>query len=787
MGFVRSKLVIITLLLALPVHAATETDPQPPTERVLAGSVSCRQCHEKFYELWSTSRHGLAMQPYTYEFAQQNVTAQNATMKIGEYEYRAWIGPEEGWVCEAGPEGEKRYGIAQVMGGKNVYYFLAPLERGRLQTLPLAYDVRARKWFDLPASGIRHFPGSVADTPLPWTDPMYTFNTSCHSCHVSQLSTNYDPKADTYHSRWAEPGINCETCHGPGQEHVRVCEAAPEGQRPADLRIISTRAFAPEQINSMCGSCHAKMSPVSPSFKPGERYFDHFDLTTLEDVDFYPDGRDLGENYTMTTWRMSPCVKGGKLDCMHCHTSSGRYRFKDAGNANAACLPCHEERVGNATVHTHHEADSTGNRCVACHMPTTEFARMKRSDHSMRPPAPAASLEFRSPNACNLCHDDKGPAWADRFVRQWYEDDYQAPVLSQARLVAAARKGDWSQLDSMLACIRSADRDEVFAASLLRLLRYCELSAKWSTVLQALERDPSPLVRAAAAQALDGFVTGESIGVLVKATTDEYRLVRVRAAAALAAVPINQLADEHCASVAHATTELLEGLRARPDDYVSQYNLGNHQMQRGDHRQAIASYLHATRLRPDFLPPVANLAFVYNAVGENEKAETSLRRAVALDPNNAMLHLNLGLLLNEMERPREAEEAFRRTVAVDPNAAGAAYNLGVMLAADRPFESLRWCRRAYEAAPEEGKYAYTYAFYLYHRREPDNAVKVLEDMVRRNVPYADAYAFLAAIHLERGRWDKALAVYRAACGNQRLTSERREAFRVMLRKLEQGR
>ena len=27
------------------------------------------------------------------------------------------------------------------MGGKNVYYFLTALDRGRLQTLPVAYDV----------------------------------------------------------------------------------------------------------------------------------------------------------------------------------------------------------------------------------------------------------------------------------------------------------------------------------------------------------------------------------------------------------------------------------------------------------------------------------------------------------------------------------------------------------------------------------------------------------------------------------------------------------------------
>ena len=49
----------------------------------------------------------------------------------------------------------------------------------------------------------------------------------------------------------------------------------------------------------------------------------------------------------------------------------------------------------------------------------TEFARMHRSDHSMLPPTPAATMAYQSPNACNLCHTDKDAAWADKYVRQW--------------------------------------------------------------------------------------------------------------------------------------------------------------------------------------------------------------------------------------------------------------------------------------------------------------------------------------------------------------------------------
>ena len=131
-----------------------------------------------------------------------------------------------------------------------------------------------------------------------------------------------------------------------------------------------------------------------------------------------------------------------------------------------------------------------------------------------------------------------------RYVRQWHRHDYQKPILERASLVDAARKGDWSRLEAILAYIGSKDRDEVFAASLIRLLHRCESAAKWPVLTKALEEDPSPLVRAAAAQALEGYVAPQSLRTLAKATTDEYLLVRVRAAAVLGGIPAEQVPTE---------------------------------------------------------------------------------------------------------------------------------------------------------------------------------------------------------------------------------------------------
>ena len=773
-------------LTGLAVLAAVLLHISPPARESLAGSRSCRECHQTFYELWATSHHGLAMQPYTNEFARQNLTAPQAPAMIGKSEYIASIGADEGWVLERKPDGVMRYRITHVMGGKNVYYFLTPMARGRLQTLPLAYDVRAREWFDTAASGVRHFPDAQSDSPLHWTDSSYTFNTSCYSCHVSQLAKNYNLRADTYRTTWAEPGINCEACHGPAQKHVELCQSAQADQVRKDPRIISTKSFSAEQTNAMCNSCHAKMSPVSTSFEPGDRYFDHFDLMTLEHSDFYPDGRDLGENYTMTTWQMSPCAKVGELSCSHCHTSSGRYRFKNAKNPNAVCLPCHQERVENVTDHTHHDLDSTGSRCVACHMPTTDFARMARSDHSMRPPMPTATLKFKSPNACNICHEDRDPAWADEYVRKWHEKDYQRPALERASLVDEARRGNWDRLDAILTYISSQDRDEIIATSLLRLLSGCESQAKWPVIIKVLKEDASPLVRSAAAQTLDGYVTSESVRALAKATSDEYRLVRVRAAMALSAISVEQLSSEYQTPVRNATTELLEALGARPDDYASHFNMGNFHMRRCDQPKALASYQTAIKLRPDFVPPYVNIAFVHNSMGYNDKAEASFLKAIALDPNNATLHLNLGMLLGEMKRSKDAEKAFRDALTADPNSAVAAYNLGVLLVSDQPSESLRWCRNAYLLRPDEGRYGYTYAFYLLQEGAVEQAITVLADMISRNVPYGEAYTLLAAIYLRRGEPDKAVDVYSSAYRNTKLTQQERKDFRATARSLKQG-
>lgn len=777
---------VALLLTAVWWFAASRAGALQPTTLVpaprsleLAGSTSCRECHEKFHQLWSTSHHGTAMQPYTPAIAQHLMTPPTDDVTIGDRRYRADL--DQGRVTERGPDGDKTWPILHLMGGKNVFFLLTALDRGRLQVLPVAYDVRQREWYDTTSSMVRHL-GGERDGALHWTDPLLTFNTSCFGCHVSQLATNYDVATASYRTTWQEPGINCETCHGPSADHVRVCKAASPAAPPADLRILRYRQLDVDQRNAACASCHAKGMPISARFVPGDAFFDHGDLTTYEDADYYPDGRDLGENYTYTSWLESACVQSGKLDCIHCHTSSGRYRFAADERANDACRPCHQQRVDEGERHHHHAAGTPGSRCIDCHMPKTTFARMARSDHSLRPPMPAATRAFGSPNACNLCHQDQDAAWADATVRTWHADDYQQRTLERGRLIVEARAGRWQRLDDMLGALQQPGRSEVFAASMIRLLVRCGDGRKGPALLAAM-RDASPLVRGAAARALDGWLTPDACRALLDATQDRFRLVRVRAAATLAPLPREDLAAVDRQRLDAATREYLQALGNRTDDWASYYNRANFHDSRGDAELALADFDMAAKLRPDVVPPLLNASVLYARLGRNQDAEATLRRALAIAPKDASVNFNFGLLMAEQGDATAAEQALRTALASDPEMAAAAHNLGILLAADRPGEALVFSRQACALEPGNARYAHTLAFYLQAAGRRDEAVQVLREAIARRPAVGEPYALLAQLLAQAGRRDEAAAVLQGALGDSTLPAAQKQGLFGLLQSL----
>jgi len=704
-------------------------------------------------------------------------------------EYRIVLGDSTMTMIESDGTSEKEYPVVWALGGKNVSYYLTEFANGMLQTVPLAFDHNKNIWYNNPESAVRHFTDESmpADEALPWKDRMYTFNTSCYSCHVSQLETNFDEASDTYHSTWKESGINCETCHGPSADHVRVAkEAAKKGKVLKDLKIVQTKTFTQEQHNASCAPCHAQMRPITPSYFPGDRFFDNYDLVTLEDNDFYPDGRDLGETYTYTSWNMNQCMIKGELHCVTCHTSSGRDRYKD--NPNDACLQCHNNRSENLSAHTMHKPDSEGSVCINCHMPKTMFGRMVQSDHSFRPPTPEATIRYGSPNACNICHTDKTPEWANEIVKARPNGNYQEKTMFWADLILQAKQGKWENLDDMLEIISKEKYDPVVQNSLIRLMDNCQDERKWPVLIKAATENPSPLVRSSAANGLLDNVSDNAEKALVQAAKDEYRLVRVSAALPLSVFPDERFTAEDLEVVGKATSEYITSMVTRPDDWSSHYNLGIYYQNTGDLTKALESYEEAAHLYPESVLPFINSSVLYSYQGNQDKAEQNLQKVLAMDPNNEAANLNLGLLMAELGRLDEAESALKKALEANPEGqAVAAKNLSVIVGQRGDLKSaVSYAKTAWKIRPEDPSYGYTLAFYQAQNNEKQSAVETLKKVLKTSPEYLDARLFLADIYAKDGKTDRAVDLLEQAMKQENLGEQERAYITQLLTAIKQS-
>ncbi len=724
-----------------------------------AGSKTCIQCHQKFYDLWSTSHHGKAMQPVNALFMQGEKLPPSEKFQIEGKWYNVITADSTMTMIETDNEKVVEFPVIWVLGGKNVYYFLTPLEKGKLQTIPLAYDLNIKSWYNNPQSALRHFPEGPSDQALPWRDRSYNFNTSCYSCHVSQLETNFDLDSDSYKTLWKEPGINCETCHGSASEHIRIFKKAKEGDQVKELGLISTKKFTKDQHNSSCAPCHAKMRPLTAGYIPGDRFFDNYDLTILNNLDFYPDGRDLGENYTYTGWLMNKCNAKSELHCVNCHTSSGRDKFKN--NPNDACKSCHSGNVENVEKHSQHKAGTSGAICINCHMPKTEFGKMIRSDHSFRPPMPEATIKFGSPNSCNICHKDKTPQWANSIVKKRTNSNYQDETIRWGTLLSNARMGKWDRLDAMTEIIEKQEHNEVVIASFVRTLENCNNENKMPVLFDAL-KSKSPLVRSSAASALSGSFSTETGKALLEACSDEFRVVRIAAAASLAEFPKNLLSVADSLPLVNATREFIRSLNVRSDDWSSHYNIGIYYQGQGDNAKALESYETAVRIYPEALLPLINSSVLYSALGNQAKAIENLRKAMAIDSVNEAANLNYGLVMAEQGEMEEAEKALKIALKTNPKQAVAAYNLSVITSNNDLNEAIGYARIATKSLPGEPKYGYTLAYYLLQNRQNVEAIKTLRDVISRQPLFLDAYKLLADTYMRDGKPDEAVKVYRMA-------------------------
>ena len=89
-------------------------------------------------------------------------------------------------------------------------------QRDRLFELPVSYWSDGHRWINSP--------GYIDGT----ADFSRVVNPACLECHATYIrALSADPRTNRYDRESLVPGISCESCHGPGANHVRM-EASHE-------------------------------------------------------------------------------------------------------------------------------------------------------------------------------------------------------------------------------------------------------------------------------------------------------------------------------------------------------------------------------------------------------------------------------------------------------------------------------------------------------------------------------------------------------------------------------
>ena len=752
---------VLLILQRLPDSGTVASSPAA----TYVGRAACAPCHARETELFTGSRHDLAMQPADSstvlgDFSNASLTHFGVTSRF--------VRSGEGYfVVTDGPDGKlARFQVVYTFGVFPLQQYLVALPGGRYQALSLAWDSRPKadggqRWMHLypneriPAGDILH-----------WTGPEQNWNYMCAECHSTNLRKGWRSDSTGYTTTFSEIDVSCEACHGPGSTHVAWAHGAGSDRRlrygpaagaagvtptsraaessrpsalsmglladlhePAHAWLIDTatglarrdRPRAQQAEIETCARCHSRRTELFEADLPGRPLLQTHKPAPLDEHLYSADGQQLEEVYEYGSFLQSRMYAAG-VSCGDCHDP---HRPQLDLAPDDLCARCHASSRFASPEHHHHRAGSKGASCVACHMPARNYMVVDaRRDHSFRVPRPDLTRQLGSPNACADCHADRPMAWAERAVATWYPTGrWTQPHYGQA--LDAGRRGLPGAAMALANLVDAAGVPGIARATATAMLTDYLSPATLPALKHALS-DPDGMVRSAALDAAASLPPPERVRLVRPLLRDSLRVVRIEAASALAA-EAGQLAAADRPAFDSAIAEYRAAQATNADRPESYSNLGALDAQLGQRAAARAEYEAGIKLGPWFTALWINLADLLREDGADAEGERVLRRGLNVAVDKPALHHALGLNLARQQRTAEA---------------------------------LRELRRSVDLAPGNTRYAYVYGVGLLSSGKEEEAIVVFESALARRPADRELLIALATTNRDLGRLDRARAYAR---------------------------
>ncbi|MCI0403505.1 MAG: DmsE family decaheme c-type cytochrome [Acidobacteria bacterium] len=203
----------------------------------------------------------------------------------------------------------------------------------------------------------------------------YVGGEACFACHQIEDAFKENPHYsdwDNADKPWSERG--CESCHGPGREHV---EAGGDIEK-----IFNYKKVRPQAVSDNCLTCHFKMQDEQANFLASEHGLNSVACTECHTVHAPHVQKALlparvpalcydchGEVRPEFNKPWHHKVHEGLMSCTDCHNQHGGFNVRqtrDSTGTDQVCIKCHADKQG-PFVFEHAPVKLEG--CTLCHQP----------------------------------------------------------------------------------------------------------------------------------------------------------------------------------------------------------------------------------------------------------------------------------------------------------------------------------------------------------------------------------------------------------------------------------
>ncbi|QLE84930.1 tetratricopeptide repeat protein [Shewanella sp. Scap07] len=694
--FSTTHFAFVTALASFGLGLSPPTSAQlldAATAPIYVGSQACQQCHRTAYLAWQSSDHYQSMQVATGvnvlgNFDDQHLDYQQQRNRFYRKGKQYWVNLKDG-------NGEFRdFQVRYTFGHFPLQQYIVQFDDGRLQLIPFAWDARSKqqggqRWFYL-------YPEVDPKDEFYWTNVGQNWNYNCADCHSTHVEKNYHSDTNQYASQWAEINVGCEACHGPASRHIQWTQQRNNidtnatdvdygFDRHLGKQVLSwqanagqttlqpTQVTATDQLNT-CAQCHSRRMQLAPHSSSQRDFADSYQLSLLDAELYYADGQVYDENYVYGSFLQSKMAAKGVV-CSNCHDPhSGKLQL----SGNQVCLQCHQTQHYQANNHSFHQADSPGNLCVNCHMPTTTYMQIDaRRDHAWHIPNPNRSAQSNSPNPCLNCHQNNNHQWAQSQISAWFSGDAKNVTADDSASKLAdkpyyraflADNTSHPQAEKALAYVASqASYSAIVRASALqRLGRY---QGKYATYAQQTNAyDSNDLVRRGVILAASHFSVNDKWQQISPYLTDSKLAVRYAAIESLV-LDWQQMTPNQQQQLSLALPEYIESQHYNSDRAFALNNLANIYRAQGQLDTAIHYYDKAIKVEPFFDASYINLADVYRQRSESKKVYSTLIAGIEQSPDSAALRFSLALHYIREQQLLQSIKYLQQAVKLAPNEA----------------------------------------------------------------------------------------------------------------------